>query len=85
MGHGGCSCGAGDYDVTGVANFENAITSVEVAESQTGAYGNTTYSIFVYAAGVPNGKAVATIEGDGGSGYYRSGFHLTVSEIGGDE
>lgn len=79
---GGCQCGAGDYDLTKIAAFDNVITSVQVDTTEVkGDYGYpvTVYRLFTYAAGV--GESVAEFTGDDGNGYYGTGFALHVSEV----
>src|SRR5688572_24022215 len=65
---GGCSCGAGDYELTELNGCENIITKVELVNSPDGDYepGDGTYRIFVYA---DNQKVnLATFEGTDGNG-----------------
>lgn len=75
---GGCSCGGGDYDLTHVAEVDNVITGVQVELPPESDYGDRsgTYTIFVFAE---NEKiSVAEFDGDDGSGYYGTGFSVTV-------
>ena|SRR3990167_5886567 len=78
---GGCSCGAGDYELTELNSCENIITNVEVVDSypETTDYSEThTYEVFVYAE---NRKInLLTVQGDDGNGYYGTGFWITVSD-----
>lgn len=80
---GGCSCGAGDYELTELNGVDNVITNVEFADSPDsyGTEGDGTYRIFVYA---DNTKInLATFEGSDGNGYYGTGYSITVMK--GDE
>src|SRR6187402_2413848 len=70
---GGCSCGAGDYDLTVLHKYENVITGVRLEETGD----QDRYSIFVYADGIPSTEIVR-VEGDVGNGYYGWGYTLTV-------
>jgi hypothetical protein len=76
---GGCSCGAGDYDLTKVAAVDNIITSARV-EALPGGDGydrdSGTYRIFVFADAEEIN--VAEFAGSDGNGYYGTGFSLTV-------
>lgn len=75
---GGCSCGAGDYDLTYLTGCDNIITKVEsTTEELDGGEAATRYLIFVYA----ENKRInlVTIEGDDGNGYYGTGFRIYVS------
>jgi hypothetical protein len=84
---GGCSCGGGDYDLTELNSVDNAIMSVEVEEryksdeerGEDDWYGGSqVYTLFVYAE---NEKLkLAEFEGDDGSGYYGTGFQITVKK-----
>lgn len=75
---GGCSCGAGDYDLEKVAAVDNVITSARVECSPAGdeVDGDGTYRIFVVAEAVEIN--VAEFVGSDGNGYYGTGFALTV-------
>jgi hypothetical protein len=84
---GGCSCGGGDYDLTELNNVDNAIMSVSIEEryktteeqEESDWSGDSqVYTIFVYAE---NEKIkLAEFEGDDGSGYYGTGFQITVKK-----
>ena len=72
---GGCSCGAGDYELKALNRVDNVITKVEF-EDAAGNYDAHTYRIFVYA---DNEKInLLTVEGDDGSGWYGTGYELLV-------
>lgn len=77
---GGCSCGAGDYDLTELNGVNNVITNVEFEDSPDDDYGNGdgTYKIFVFA---DNQRVnLATFEGSDGNGYYGTGYSIEVRE-----
>lgn len=75
---GGCSCGAGDYELESVAAVDNIITSVRVECSPDGddIAGDGSYRIFVFADAAEIN--VAEFVGSDGNGYYGTGFSLTV-------
>jgi hypothetical protein len=83
---GGCSCGAGDYDLTVLNRVDNVITKVEFDYKPTGAeYGEERgaslfsegyYRIFVFAG--DEKINLLQVDGDDGNGYYGSGFSLLV-------
>lgn len=78
---GGCSCGAGDYDLTHLNDKPvNGITNVEVVvDGETDEYGEgeQTYRLFVLA--FDGGRSeLATFEGDDGNGYYGTGFYMEI-------
>lgn len=75
---GGCSCGAGDYDLSKVAAVDNVITSARVEASPDGddRDGDGRYTIFVFAENQEIN--VAEFVGSDGNGYYGTGFALTV-------
>lgn len=83
---GGCSCGAGDYELTELNSVDNAIMSVSV-ENRTKSdeelgddYGyEEVYTIFVYAENQQ--IKLAEFEGSDGNGYYGTGFQLTVKKV----
>jgi hypothetical protein len=81
IGHeGGCSCGAGDYDLTELNGVDNVITNVEFVDSPSGddEDGEGHYKIFVFA---DNEKVnLATFEGTDGNGYYGTGYSIEVRE-----
>jgi hypothetical protein len=76
---GGCSCGAGDYDLVELNGVDNVITSVEFDDSPSGDEypgGEGHYRIFVYAG---NERInLATFEGTDGNGYYGTGYWVAV-------
>lgn len=75
--NGGCSCGAGDYDLTELNTVDNVITDVKLENLPSGDdYPENpepgTYRIFVFAG---NQKInLATFEGTDGNGYYGTGY-----------
>lgn len=78
---GGCSCGAGDYELTELNGCDNIITKVELENDPDGddyardAQG--VYRIFVFA---DNQRInLATFEGSDGNGYYGTGYSITVT------
>ena len=87
---GGCSCGAGDYELTHLASVDNVITSVRLVDESTGddksrdggrydengEYITGAYRIFVVADAVE--VNILTVEGDDGNGYYGTGYSLIV-------
>lgn len=84
---GGCSCGAGDYELAHLATVDNIITAVRLEDDSTGdgvsrydevtkEYETGHYSIFVVADAQEIN--VARIEGDDGNGYYGTGYRLVV-------
>lgn len=74
---GGCSCGAGDYELEHLATVENAITDVRLAVEQNGSYEETkSYRIYVIADAVEINAV--QIDGDDGNGYYGTGYSLLV-------
>lgn len=76
---GGCSCGAGDYELTELNECDNVITKVELLNSPDGDWegGDGTYRIFVYA---DNQRInLATFEGSDGNGYYGTGYSIHVT------
>lgn len=77
---GGCSCGAGDYDLSSLATVDNIITSARVEAAPSGddygQYGDGRYSIFVFAENEEIN--VAEFVGSDGNGWYGTGFSLTV-------
>jgi hypothetical protein len=75
---GGCSCGAGDYELTSVATVDNIITSARVVtEDENDDYdSSTSYRIYVIAE---NQEINAVqIDGNDGNGYYGTGYELFV-------
>lgn len=83
---GGCSCGGGDYELTALNGVDNAITSVQIEDGYVDSddddedysYGSQWYRIFVYAQNEQ--LLLAEFEGDDGSGYYGTGFNITVKK-----
>jgi hypothetical protein len=75
---GGCSCGAGDYELTHLATVDNVITSVRFEDSPSGddLDGEGWYRIFVFADAAEIN--VASFEGSDGNGYYGTGYELYV-------
>lgn len=85
---GGCSCGAGDYELTTLNTVDNAITNVIVEErpdddgvcsecDKWNCEHRGFYKIFVIAED-HNQHLVASFEGSDGNGYYGTGWWLTV-------
>lgn len=81
---GGCSCGAGDYELADLNGCPNVITKVEVVTEDTGPVDEDgwagedphTYRVFVYAE---NQRVnLLTVEGDDGNGYYGTGYSILV-------
>lgn len=78
--YGGCSCGAGDYELSSLATCDNAIMRVEVRQTDIGEEDWETterLSIFVYAEGLT--AEVVSVVGDEGNGYYGRGFNIRVT------
>lgn len=74
---GGCSCGAGDYELEHLATVENAITDVRLVTEQNGSYEESkSYRIYVIADAVEINAV--QIDGDDGNGYYGTGYTLFV-------
>lgn len=77
---GGCSCGAGDYELTRLNEMPvNGITNVEIVreEAADGSYEpDKTYRIFVLAQ--DQRFELAAFEGNDGNGYYGTGFWFTM-------
>jgi hypothetical protein len=76
---GGCSCGAGDYELVELNGIDNIITRVELVNDPDGEDhpdGGGTYQIFVFA---DNEKVnLARFEGSDGNGYYGTGYTIEV-------
>jgi hypothetical protein len=74
---GGCSCGAGDYELVRLNEMPvNGIMNVEITD-EADEYGeHHTYRIFVLAQ--DQRFELAAFEGDDGNGYYGTGFWFTV-------
>lgn len=78
---GGCSCGAGDYELTALNRVDNIITRVDVIREDVGGEWydvQSTYKIFVLAGHEQINAMI--VEGDDGNGYYGTGFELIVVE-----
>jgi hypothetical protein len=78
---GGCSCGAGDYDLEKVAAVDNAITGVRVESKPDNDYDWHDDTPGVYRIFVITDAAeinVAEFVGSDGNGYYGTGFELIV-------
>jgi hypothetical protein len=77
---GGCSCGAGDYDLVRLNDMPiNGIMNVEVVDETDGSdryEPDRTYRIFVLAQ--DQRFELAAFEGNDGNGYYGTGFWFTV-------
>jgi hypothetical protein len=81
-GNEGCSCGAGDYDITELNECKNIITNVEFVEECIDSDGwgeEYSYKIFVYA----ENKKIKLLQCDGndGNGYYGTGYHIKVRNL----
>jgi hypothetical protein len=82
---GGCSCGAGDYELTELNGCENVVTDVrtETEEIPDPAYpgddetGMTVYRIYVFA--VEERVNLMAVTGDDGNGYYGTGYEIQVT------
>lgn len=79
---GGCSCGAGDYELTSLASVDNVITSVRVVAEEPENIEEycgeppTSYRIYVVA---DNQEINAMqIDGNDGNGWYGTGYELIV-------
>ena len=78
---GGCSCGAGDYELKALKDCPvNAIMDVQVVvdarEDDYAFEDGKTYRLFVLAQ--DERIELATIAGDDGNGYYGTGFWIEV-------
>ena len=75
-GNDGCTCGAGEYDITELNECNNVITDVEFTVEDLDGYESYSYKIFVYA----ENKKIKLLQcdGDDGNGYYGTGFHINV-------
>lgn len=75
---GGCSCGAGDYELTELNDLDNVITAVDFENDPDGDYedGSGVYRIFVFAEN--RQVNLATFEGSDGNGYYGTGYSIHV-------
>lgn len=81
-GEGGCSCGAGDYDLEFFIGQDelpdNIITAVHFEDSPDGddEDGDGTYKVFVVAE--DRRLRVAEFEGSDGNGYYGTGYTIKI-------
>lgn len=79
---GGCSCGAGDYQLTTLNGVDNVITSVEFEDNPTDDSGHEDeegwYKIFVFAG--HERINLATFEGSDGNGWYGTGYQIHVRQ-----
>lgn len=76
---GGCSCSAGDYELTELNGVDNIITRVEVADERTdGGYGEMAGSYRIYVFADNQQINLATFTGGDGNGYYGTGFEILV-------
>lgn len=79
---GGCSCGAGDYELEGLATTPNVITRAEVEKVEGEVdyrerEDPKSYRLYVWAE---NEQITALqVDGDDGNGYYGTGFELRVT------
>jgi hypothetical protein len=78
VGHeGGCSCRAGDYELTELNDVDNVITSVTFEDSPSDDLdGDGHYRIFVFAE--DRKVNLATFEGSDGNGFYGTGYSIHV-------
>lgn len=82
---GGCSCGAGDYELIQLRESQNVITRLDILDEYLDPMypgydeGPRRYSIYVLAE--DKRFSLATIEGDDGNGYYGTGFALEVELV----
>ena len=81
IGHeGGCSCSAGDYDLTELNGIDNIITRAEIVAKPGSDYSDDPdgyegyYEVFVYAEN--QRIKLARFEGTDGNGYYGTGFTI---------
>lgn len=75
---GGCSCSAGDYDLTSLERVDNIITRVDFETPPEDKWGERAgaYRIFVLAG--HERINMLTVEGDDGNGYYGTGYELRI-------
>lgn len=81
--HGGCSCFAGDYDISALNKVDNVITKVEFDYPKPHSHEDTwdddwttkQYRIFVFAE---HKQLLFEVDGEDGNGYYGTGFQLEV-------
>lgn len=82
---GGCSCSAGDYELSRLATVDNAITSVRLVNDPANDDYDWSgpsperggYRIYVVTANEE--IEVVAVDGDDGNGYYGTGYELLVS------
>jgi hypothetical protein len=77
---GGCSCSAGDYELTDLNDVDNIITAVEFVQEDlspddkwSDAY---SYRLFVIAE--DKKLKLLQVDGDDGNGYYGTGYTILV-------
>lgn len=82
---GGCSCSAGDYDLSSLERVDNLITRVDFEAPSEDSWGERegTYKIFVLAG--HERINLLSIEGSDGNGYYGTGYELAVRQIDGGD
>lgn len=75
---GGCSCGAGDYELAELNECENIITNIEVESIEMGGGYDpgTSYHLFVYTG--HRKINLLTVQGNDGNGFYGTGFWIQV-------
>lgn len=78
---GGCSCGAGDYELADLNECDNIITAVELVVGDVGDSADpwntyTAYEVFVVAE--DKRINLFSVTGDDGNGYYGTGYELLV-------
>ncbi len=74
----GCSCSAGDYDLTSLERVDNIITRVDFDSPDEDEWGEATgsYTIFVLAG--HEQINLLTVSGSDGNGYYGTGYTLRI-------
>lgn len=75
---GGCSCGAGDYELEHLATTPNAITDVRLAQEGKEEWGEFSGSYHIYVIADNQEINAVQITGDDGNGYYGTGYTLEV-------
>lgn len=76
---GGCSCGAGDYELANLAAVDNVITDVRVADVHCDMeYSEDAHSYRLYVVADAVEVNAVQVDGDDGNGYYGTGFELVV-------
>lgn len=75
---GGCSCAAGDYELTELNDCPNMIMAVEFDQEDTDhdGEGPQTYRVFVLAEN--QRIKLLEVSGDDGNGYYGTGWWLEI-------